>query len=146
MVGSVQDPTHASVRTHGMETTANIVSYPQKKKISTIYICVGVCETGFCQNGGTCLYPHINCTCPVGWTGDRCSHVMTDIQPTLSNPENNQERTGIIASSMAVASLVALAVAVTLIMCVVDRSRRMKRVRFIQASIRYSGPYIIAVL
>ena len=31
-----------------------------------------LCMDGFCQNGGTCLHPDINCTCPHGWEGDQC--------------------------------------------------------------------------
>ena len=26
----------------------------------------------YCLNGGSCLYPFINCACPSGWEGNRC--------------------------------------------------------------------------
>ena len=29
-------------------------------------------DTLFCLNGGTCLYPNKNCTCPFGWEGNTC--------------------------------------------------------------------------
>ena len=33
---------------------------------------LGICGDGFCQNGGECLYPDINCTCTPDWQGDQC--------------------------------------------------------------------------
>jgi hypothetical protein len=33
---------------------------------------IALCEEGFCLNGGECLFPFTNCTCPHGWEGDQC--------------------------------------------------------------------------
>jgi len=30
------------------------------------------CSDGFCQNGGNCSYPDVNCTCPPNWSGHTC--------------------------------------------------------------------------
>ena len=40
---------------------------------------VAVCDEDFCENGGMCLYPDTNCTCPHGWEGDQCETGKPDI-------------------------------------------------------------------
>ena len=43
------------------------------------HIHAAVCdEPGFCQNGGSCLYPNVNCSCRLGWGGDTCEQSKTN--------------------------------------------------------------------
>ena len=42
------------------------------KLILTSGFVVATCNEDFCKNGGTCLFPNINCSCPDGWEGAHC--------------------------------------------------------------------------
>ena len=33
---------------------------------------IAICTDGFCMNGGNCLYPDVNCSCPENWSGNKC--------------------------------------------------------------------------
>ena len=93
--------------------------------------CIAECDENFCFNGGTCLPPDKNCTCPEDWTGDRCN---------ISSPDRGDDTVIIASTTAAVAGLIVLTVVLALLVYVaVVRYRRKRRVKFIQASIRYSG-------
>ena len=36
-----------------------------------LFLLTGLCRTGFCQNGGSCIGEHL-CLCPQGFYGDHC--------------------------------------------------------------------------
>ncbi len=62
-------------------------------------IIVAICGDGFCMNGGNCLYPDVNCSCPDNWsvnqcqcTGGNCSYLNVN----CSCWSGNQCGTGII--------------------------------------------------
>ena len=42
------------------------------KLTSTVYFFVAICNEDICKNGGMCLFPNINCSCPDGWEGAHC--------------------------------------------------------------------------
>ena len=123
MEGTARGLAHASVQTHGKGITVNMVGhhfmYSTFSKLTST-ISVAVCEDEFCLNGGTCLHPGVNCSCPANWMGVRCSKQLIQILVLDEGPV-------IIVSSTAGACMLVLTVALTLVSCVAVHQCRKRR-------------------
>ena len=75
-----------------------------------VHVHAAVCETDFCRNGGSCLYPNVNCSCWLISSGDTCD--------TLNYP--------LLAGSGAalLVTLLAILVAVLVIVTVIRKTKK----------------------